>query len=85
MVALRSGWTALRATVERTTDEQFETNSCRYTYAKAPMKDGLCVIGPPGPEHPATFFVAGTINEVSHHGTQMCVLRDLYAARHAVG
>ena len=57
----------------------------RYTYANAPMKHGLCAIGPPGPEHPATFFVAGTINEVSHHATQICVLRDLYAARWAVG
>jgi hypothetical protein len=83
--ALRSGWAQLRTTIERTTDEQFEVSAPRFTYASAPMKDGLCAIGPPGPDHPATFFVAGTINEVSHHATQMCMLRDLYAARRAVG
>ena len=47
------------------------------------MKDGLCVLGPPGPEHAATFSVAATLNEVSHHGAQVCVLRDLYAASRA--
>ena len=23
-------------------------------------------------------FVAGVVNEVSHHGTQICMLRDMY-------
>jgi hypothetical protein len=82
--ALRDGWADLRAAIERATDEQFEIESPRYTYASAPMKDGLCVLGPPGPHHPATFFVAGVLNEVSHHGTQMCTLRDLYAGRRTV-
>ena len=36
------------------------------------------VVGPPGPEVPAYFAVTSTLNEVSHHGTQVCVLRDLY-------
>ena len=80
---MRDGWAVLRAVVERTTDEQFEMQARRYTYAKAPMTDGLCVLGPPGPEHPATFFVAGTLNEVSHHASQICTLRDLYAHRSA--
>jgi len=81
--ALRDGWASLRAAIERTTDEQFETPAHRYTYAAAPMSDGLCALGPPGPEQPATFFVAGTLNEVSHHATQICTLRDLYAHRAA--
>ncbi len=77
--ATRDGWANLRTVVESTTDEQFEMQARRYTYAPAPMRDGLCVPGPPGPEHPATFFVAGTLNEVSHHASQICTLRDLYA------
>ena len=79
--AMRDGWVKLRAVIEATTDEQLETQARRYTYAAAPMKDGLCALGPPGPEHPATFFVAGTLNEVSHHASQICTLRDLYAHR----
>src|SRR4051812_43074051 len=51
MAALRDGWFALRSVVERTTDDQFETLAARYTYANSPMRDGLCVLGPPGPEH----------------------------------
>lgn len=78
--ALRSGWEALRDAIGRATDEQFEILARRYTYADAPIRDGLCVLGPPGPEHPVTFFVAGTLNEVSHHATQVCTHRDLYAA-----
>jgi len=35
----------------------------------------------PGPETPGTGIIAGVLNEVSHHGTQICVLRDLYRAR----
>lgn len=81
--ALRDGWADLRAVIERTTDEQFEARAPRYTYAAAPMRDGLCVLGPPGPAHPATFFVAGTLNEVSHHASQICTLRDLHAHRAA--
>jgi hypothetical protein len=81
--ALRDGWADLRAVIERTTDEQFEARAPRYTYTAAPMRDGLCVLGPPGPAHPATFFVAGTLNEVSHHASQICTLRDLHAHRAA--
>jgi hypothetical protein len=80
MTVLRDGWAALRTVIEATTDEQFETLASRYTYADTPMKDGLCVLGLPAPEQPATYFVAVTLNEVSHHGTQICTLRDFYAA-----
>jgi hypothetical protein len=57
---MASGWTSPYLTHHAiyTTDEEFETMAPRYTYADVPMKDGLCVLGPPGPEHPVTFFVA---------------------------
>lgn len=79
--ALRVGCADLRTPIERTPDERFETHAPRYTYAAAPMSDGLCALGAPGPEHPATFFVAGVLNEVSHHASQICTLRDFYAHR----
>jgi hypothetical protein len=53
-----------------------------YTYAAEPPSGGLCVVGPPGPARPATHFIAGTLTEVGHHGTQIGALRDLYAWRH---
>jgi hypothetical protein len=81
--ALRDGWGHLRAVIESATDEQLETPSRGYTYAAEPMRDGLCVLGLPGPEHPGAFFVAGALNEVSHHATQICMLRDLYAHHEA--
>ena len=79
--AFRDGWSSLRDALTKTTDGQFAARSSGYTYASAPMADGLCVLGPPGPERPLTFFVAGLLSEVSHHATQMCTLRDLYEHR----
>jgi hypothetical protein len=80
MATLRHGWAALRSAIAITTDEAFETLTPQYTYARAPMRDGVCALGQPGPQHPAASFVAGALNEVSHHGTQICVLRDLFGA-----
>lgn len=80
---LRTGWAALGAALERTDDEQLEVMTARYTYAPSPPSDGLCALGAPGPKHPAVFFVVGVLNEVSRHGSQICTLRDLYAARSA--
>jgi hypothetical protein len=79
---LRRGWSALRSAVEEADDARLEAHHPRYLYARGEASDGLLPLGPPGPKHPAVFFVAGVINEVSHHGTQICVLRDLFAARH---
>jgi hypothetical protein len=76
----RQGWASLRSRIEITSDEAFEMFTPDYTYARAPMKDGLCALGQPGPGRHATSFVVGALNEVSHHGSQICVLRDLYAA-----
>jgi hypothetical protein len=76
--ALREGWFALEAALEAASDEQLERRTPRYTYGPEPPSGGLAALGPPGPEHQAVFFVAGTLNEISHHGSQICTLRDLY-------
>jgi hypothetical protein len=79
------GWSALRGAIGAMTDEQFAATAPGYTYAAEPMRDGLCVLGPPGPPVLATVFVAGALGELSHHATQICVLRDLYAHRSDAG
>ena len=82
VTALRDGWQRLREAIERADDDQLEVTTAGYTYAAEPPRGGLCVAGPPGPAHPATHFIAGTLTEVGHHGTQIGALRDLYAWRH---
>jgi hypothetical protein len=79
--ALRDGWQKLRRAIEQADDDQLEVTTAAYTYAAEPPRDGLCVVGPPGPTRPATHFIAGTLNEVGHHGTQIGALRDVYAWR----
>lgn len=76
---LRDGWHRLRGAIKRADDDQLEVPAAGYTYAAEPPRGGLCVAGPPGPAHPATHFIAGALNEVSHHGTQIGTLRDAYA------
>jgi hypothetical protein len=83
VAALRDGWGRLRAAIERADDTQLELTSPGYSYAAEPPRGGLCVLGPPGPPRPATRFIAGALNEIGHHGTQIGVLRDLYAWRQA--
>jgi hypothetical protein len=43
------------------------------------------VLGPPGPPRPAFHFVAGALNEVSHHGAQIGAVRDLHAWHRPTG
>ena len=81
---LRTGWAALRAAIESSTEADLARPAARYTYAGGSPLDNRMVAGPPGPEHPALFFVVSVINEVSHHGSQICTMRDLYAHRHAL-
>jgi hypothetical protein len=81
VTALRGGWQRLREAVERADDDQLEVTTAGYTYAAEPPRGGLCIPGPPGPARPATHFIAGTLTEVDHHGTQIGALRDLYAWR----
>jgi hypothetical protein len=75
---LRTGWVDLRAAVEKADDEVMERVVARYTYAPEPRRGGLLVLGPPGPDVPAFASVASALNEINHHATQVCVLRDLY-------
>ena len=81
VTALRDGWQRLREAIERADDDQLEVTTAGYTYAAEPPRGGVCVAGPPGPAHPATRFIAGTLTEIGHHGTQIGALRDLYAWR----
>jgi hypothetical protein len=78
---LGAGWASLRAAIEALDDDGFERRFARYTYARAPKPDGVLPIGEPGDRHTATFFAVSIVNEISHHGAQVCVLRDLYAHR----
>src|SRR6266568_9547433 len=75
-------WQGLRGAIEQADDDQLEMTTAGYTYAAEPPRGGLCVAGPPGPAHPATHFIAATLNEVGHHGTQIGALRDAHAWRH---
>jgi hypothetical protein len=81
VTALRDGWQKLRGAIERADDDQLEVTTAAYTYAAEPPRGGLCVAGSPGPARSATHFIAGTLNEVGHHGTQIDALRDVYAWR----
>jgi len=78
VAALRDGWQRLREAIERADDDQLEVTTAGYTYAAGVVP---LVVGPPGPARPATHFIAGMLNEVGHHGTQIGALRDLYARR----
>jgi len=75
---MRAGWRALDDALRSATDEALERPTRSYTYSDQP--------GPPalgqGPGRPTcgARIVAATLNEVSHHGTQICMLRDLYRA-----
>jgi hypothetical protein len=55
MTALRDGWAKRRLAIEAMTDEEFEAVASQYTYAAAPITDGLAVLGAPGPEHPRRY------------------------------
>jgi hypothetical protein len=67
---MRAGWRELDWALQGSTDEQLERQTRFWGYS-----------GNPGPRAPASQIVASLLNEVSHHGTQVCVLRDLYRAR----
>jgi hypothetical protein len=78
VATLRAGWDDLRVGLEKADDDGMEQGVARYTYASEPRRDGVLVLGPPGPEVPAYSSVASALNEINHHGTQICTLRDLY-------
>ena len=64
--AFQSGWRGLRLALEATTDEQLEQLTRYWGYPG------------PGPAAPGHHIVASVLNEISHHGTQICMLRDLF-------
>jgi hypothetical protein len=78
VTALRDGWHRLRAAIEQADDDQLEATTAGYTYAAGVLP---LQVGPPGSAHTATHFIAATLTEVGHHGTQIGALRDLYAWR----
>jgi hypothetical protein len=67
--AMRTGWRALTAALQSVTDEKLEQPTRFWGYGgSGPMGTGAQIIG-------------SILNEVSHHGTQIGVVRDLYRLR----
>ena len=66
---MRAGWRALDAALRSASDEQLEQPTRFWSY------------GGPGPMGTGAQVVASTLNEISHHGTQIGVLRDLFRLR----
>jgi hypothetical protein len=66
---MRTGWQALQAALRSASDEQLEAPTRFWGY------------GGPGPEGTGALIVSSILNEVSHHGTQIGVLRDFYRLR----
>jgi DinB superfamily len=75
---MRTGWRALESALQSATDEALERPTRSYTYSDEPGPPTLGQ-GPGRPTYGAR-IVAATLNEISHHGTQICMLRDLYRA-----
>jgi hypothetical protein len=67
VAAMRDGWRTLDRALRAASDEQLEMTTRFWGYG-----------GVPGPETFGAQVVASTLNEISHHGTQICMLRDLY-------
>jgi hypothetical protein len=63
---MRDGWRALDTALKSATDEQLEEPKRFWGY------------GGPGPMGTGGQILASTLNEISHHGTQVGALRDLY-------
>jgi len=67
--AMRAGWRTLDQALRASTDEQLEQTTRFWSYGD----------DPPLPTFGAQ-VIASVLNEISHHGTQICMLRDLYRA-----
>jgi hypothetical protein len=66
---MRAGWLALKGSLKAATDDQLERPTRRWGYG-----------GEPGAITHGAAIIASSLHEVSHHGTQICTLRDLYRA-----
>lgn len=76
--SMRAGWRALERSLQAATDDELERPTRGYTYSDEP---GPPAFGDePGPPTYGAAIIASTLNEISHHGTQICMLRDLYRA-----
>jgi DinB superfamily len=73
VATMRDGWRALDRALHEATDEQLEVPTRFWGY------------GGPGPETIGAHVVAAALSEVSHHATQVCVLRDLHRLTHGAG
>jgi hypothetical protein len=67
--AMRRGWRALDLAIRASTDEGLDQATRFWGYP-----------GYPGPPAQGYQIIASVLNEISHHGTQVCMLRDLYRA-----
>ena len=65
--SMRAGWRVLERSLEAATDDELERPTRGYSYSDEP-----------GPLTYGAAIIAATLNEVGHHGTQICTLRDLY-------
>jgi hypothetical protein len=65
--SMRAGWRVLERSLEAATDDKLEQPTRGYSYSDEP-----------GPPTYGAAVIAATLNEISHHGTQICMLRDLY-------
>ena len=69
VATMRSGWRSLEAALQQASDEDLERPTPFWGY------------GGPGPMATGGRILASIVHEVGHHGTQVCVLRDLYRLR----
>ena len=69
ITTMRAGWRALVHALRDATDDQLERTMPTWGWA---ANDASTT---------ASQIVASVVNEVSHHATQICVLRDFYRAR----
>jgi hypothetical protein len=70
---MQAGWRALEAALRPAADERLERPTRFWGYG-----------GQPGPMGTGAQVISSVLNEVSHHGTQIGVLRDLYRLRASV-
>ena len=69
VTTVRDGWRALDRAIQASTDGELEQQTRFWGYP-----------GHPGPPAPGYQILASILNEISHHATQVCMLRDLYRA-----
>jgi hypothetical protein len=66
---MHDGWRKLQTAVESASDEALERPTRRYRYSDEP-----------GPPTSGAAVIAAALHEIGNHGTQICLLRDLYLA-----